>query len=710
MAVGWCSSCGKVIGMESIADQEDPKPCTGERVDVYLCPERCVSVEVTPDKILGSGRSATARLVCVDGLGEDPQLVVEKVFCPGWLTRCIYFLAFQAPFGYRFNQAAIITAFYRRRVVRSLVTYFELPIEVSNALYYRWSAKDQAFVLGTEYVPGRGLQVDPVNDRMLRSLLRRRTDSQPDTDCSQLLPDMRRLERRLQKCGLVGSGWQTSPAALVSTANFIKRDDRFWLIDIESGIPAIVVPYYIVFGLCHGRFPMFDDVVEGRWQRWLETNAAELEGHLGDVKFKALQADSEAMCRYSASWRNGELALFRNPLRILSAKARAAMRATALDQWRRQDLIDGEEFEWYQNSSRYVLTRTFLCGVGPGRIGRFFRKLSGNQTYRQSVGRFMRDRQYRQDQIAAYTAAKAEQWRADRRIADSAMFSTISVGFLRNWLLSRTASVRLHRFLVDREVRREMLRATWLFFVSERFQTEYARFYVFRSLKEWVEDGRLPAAEEEIIRSRVSDGSMQEYIRCFAFHATIKLASPLTTGLKIIGFTILVAAFAGAGTEADSYLAVIPSPLRIPLGILFIVNTSVMRTLVTLSRMISIKRRHISYGIALLVGMIPTAGSLAYPLQMYWSCRELSVFLMRHILARVGQALPIYGGKHTRTEVWMVRLANIPVESFELAKSAASALHREEPGKQVSESAPQPVAEGEAALIQRLFSRFEVSD
>ena len=510
-----------------------------QKVVANLSPTETVSLSLTYERTLGSGRSATARLVRVEGLHGEPCMIVEKVFRPGLLTRLIYALAFQAPFGYRYNEAAIITAFYRRRVVRALLAAHDIPLRISNALYYRWSEDDSAFILGTEYVAGPGLQVNPVNTHMVRSRFTRQSNKRPPTDYEILLPAMRRLERLLRDCGLVGSGWQVCPAAIVSTANFIRCKDEFWVIDLESGIPAIMVPYYVIYGLFHGQRPMFDDLEPERWSRWCDRHTDDLLSRLDQAEYQQLRHNSEQLCIHAAAWKKAELAIFRNPFHLIPSDNRTCLKTAALERWRRLKLIDKEEHEWYGTTSRFTMTRTFLCGLLPGSCGRFFRRLSGNRQYRQDTGRFLRDREFRRAAIASYTGEKCEKWRQQRRIADSTQFTAITRCFLISWLLSYTSSVKLQRFLVDREVRGEIRTACWRFFTSESFQTEYAKIFVFRTVTEWTADGRLTPEDETLIRSRVEDGSMQEYIRCFAFHATLKLLSPLTTSLKIAGFALL---------------------------------------------------------------------------------------------------------------------------------------------------------------------------
>ncbi|MDP6451008.1 MAG: hypothetical protein QF773_09335, partial [Lentisphaeria bacterium] len=90
-----------------------------------------------------------------------------------------------------------------------------------------------------------------------------------------------------------------------------------------------------------------------------------------------------------------------------------------------------------------------------------------------------------------------------------------------------------------------------------------------------------------------------------------------------------------------------------------------------------------------------------------WSCRELSIFLTRHVVARVGQALPIYGGKHTRTEIWMVQLANLPFEALGIAETATNVIWRRTAEPATTAVASAPASPEDAAFIEHLFARFE---
>jgi hypothetical protein len=136
---------------------------------------------------------------------------------------------------------------------------------------------------------------------------------------------------------------------------------------------------------------------------------------------------------------------------------------------------------------------------------------------------------------------------------------------------------------------------------------------------------------------------MDEYVRCFGMHMGLKLLLPLLAPLKLGG---------GAAFIASGNLWF--------LFVLFLMPAC--RTAITLWRMLLRKRPAVDYLDALLVGTLPTIGSLAYPVQMYSKYRELSVFLLRDSAARVGRWVPIYGGKDSRIEIGAIKMINVVAE------------------------------------------------
>ncbi len=166
-------------------------------------------------------------------------------------------------------------------------------------------------------------------------------------------------------------------------------------------------------------------------------------------------------------------------------------------------------------------------------------------------------------------------------------------------------------------------------------------------------------------------------------HISLKHLATVTSGIKALGFAWLVADLLSSYPDLDPHsslsvrllIGTVTALLHNPLPLLLMANSSVLRTLITLWRMLKHRGSQVSFKVALLLGMIPVVGSLAFAAQMYRSCPELSAFLSRDIMSTLARLIPIYGGKHTRLEVWMVKLANIPIEVMELISGGKGSLH-----------------------------------
>jgi hypothetical protein len=243
-------------------------------------------------------------------------------------------------------------------------------------------------------------------------------------------------------------------------------------------------------------------------------------------------------------------------------------------------------------------------------------------------------------------------------------------------MVSKVTSAGFHSFFIDHEYRKKALIKAGLFFTSEKYQTEYSRYVIMKGMKEWRDDGRMELGEYEMLSERLKSGSIQEYVRLFGFQAALKLFEFVTSAIKVAGIGWFLTTFAGNFPDMEVsepfsgrlVAAILKTAAINPISILMMINTSVWRTLITLSRMISVNRRHITYKTALFFGMIPALGTLAYPVQMYAGSRNLSIYLMRHIFSRIGRNLPIYGGADSITELFMIKLINLLVEVLESVK------------------------------------------
>jgi hypothetical protein len=653
-------------------------------------------VTIEPQRVLGHGRAAEATLVRLIGPDGTTLQCVEKRFAPGFLTRLLYSLCFQSPFAYQASEEAILAALFRRQVARDLMRYLHAGAHlVADAFYVRWDEASRSYVLGTEFIPGRGLipqEVDPLFVRrfLFNSVVRpiarlfgKRLEPclPPAEEVRELLALMGQMEGEFIRAGMVGTGWQVAKAALVSTANLLRTEEGYVVVDLESGIAALLVPYYFFAGLFKYGFPLFDDLDPDRLGAYLQEHQEGLRKALGDEGFTVFQENIHRLQEHTRRWKAGEIALGRHHFRLLFNRSlRESIKAARIDWWEKSGLIDPEQAAELRSSPRFFSRAVFLVGLLPGRMGSFLRKLLGNREFRAQVQRFRQDPQYRQEVLADYVARHVAQWRASGRLPAERDFPGFTARFAAHLLGSKFLPSSVHRFLADPAVRREVWIKVGLFLTSERFQTEFARFLIVNQFDEWTRARRLKSEERQVLQRQLDLSSMQEYVRCFGFHAAMKFFEPLTASIKLIGIgwftatlvhhfpTIDLQAIRWTHLSGEMIAALLATCARNPLSLVLMVNTSVWRTLITLWRMLSWKRRHISYRTALMVGLIPAFGTLAYPLQMYAGCRELSIFLMRHLMAKIGQNLPIYGGKDSRTELACIKLVNLIVEPLEIGR------------------------------------------
>jgi hypothetical protein len=620
-------------------------------------------VAIIPGPVLGNGRAAEARLVEALGAGgRESILVVEKTFRPGMLTRLIYRAAYQAPFAYQHTRDAILACFYRRRVAAAIVSAKVPGVRVAQALYVRHDRQADAWVLGTEFVRGRGIRPAPADRRMLRNWFRRIVwgDSaapRSPEEIDELLDVMTALEQLFRSSGLIGTGWQVCSRALVSTANLLRTDDGYALVDLESGMPAVAVARYVLDGLRMGSPPLFDDVDGPRLTRWLDVHRTLLTARLGADQFQSLRGDAARLIHHTRRWKKSEPALLRNRTAVAGRRFRRRYGERLVDTWLRRRIIDRQAAQQLQPPASAVRSVTFALGLAPGRVGRFLQRCWANKPYRAEVARFLRDARYCRAVLHSTARRCAARWRESKRTSPDLRLSRPSFRFIVHLLLSCVSPPGVHRWLTDAAYRQNSFARAYLLIVSARFQSEYARHVVGEMIRRWRRQGRVESDEAEILLNQLEDQELDEYVRCFGMHLGLKFLLLVLAPLKIGGLTATLA----TGN---------------PLYLLPIFIMPACRTAITLWRMAGPSRRHIRYVEALAIGPLPVLGFLAYAVQMWVSHPQLSELLLRDAASRIGRVVPIWGGKDSRVEIWAIKAVNLLLEGMDVLRVITRPLER----------------------------------
>lgn len=619
-------------------------------------------------RTLGRGRAARAQLVETTLRDGRRFECVEKVFAPGFLTRFIYRLAFQSPFAYQANQDAVLAGFYRRKVAAAVVNAVGLDCDVARPLYVRFDVSERAWVLACEHVPGRGIRPAPVNTFRFRSWLTGRsapgvTDAASGEagEIAGLVQLMRRLEQSLVAAGLTGSGWQVSPRAMVSTANLLRVGNRYSVIDLESGIPAVLVPNYVLQSIRQGSLIPFDDMDAGRLRQWFAT-----QGDCGPGL--ANPDDIARLVEHTARWKDAELALMRRPSRLLKAEGWLRYFRETQRRWEQQRVVD-QDVAGSLGQRPFLALMIWLVGLLPTAVGRSLQRCLGNRTARQTLRRLLSDRTYRQWRWMQYRLRCGHSWAREGRIREGAVLGTGH--WLMHRMLQSVTPATVHRWVTDPQRRRTSAITGFLLACSPTFQAHFGRLAVQNAIERWEASQRLSADSASALREQLSGEQVRCYVRGFGMHLAVKALGPLLLPAKLGG----VAAFLANG----NVLFLLPLAL-----------TPLLRSAVTAASAWSSRGQHVPHGEALLAGLMPILGSIAFPLQMFAQRPQLSAFLIRDAASRLGRSLPIYGGADSRTEIALIHASDFLVELLSIMAGAARRL-RVSIGRTPSvQSGPQP--------------------
>ena len=206
---------------------------------------------------------------------------------------------------------------------------------------------------------------------------------------------------------------------------------------------------------------------------------------------------------------------------------------------------------------------------------------------------------------------------------------------------------RLLRFLASVRSMR-VARAAWRLLTSQRYRTTTARIYVARRIRAWKQRGQLNAAEATLLRRQLRSEEASSYLTDFGMHLALK---PF---VKTVQWGIV-----------PPLLAVgLLHPAAATIIIIF--GGMLARTAYTSYRFV-----HATAGgdpkpwVALTAGLLPVVGNAAYPIQVVYTGTardaKLAQFIVYETVTRVGELVPIWGGRDTQVEHWFNRLGDLVV-------------------------------------------------
>ena len=250
-----------------------------------------------------SGVVTTGSISSTVELDYDKGTAHKTYEPPAWV-RALYRLAFQAPFPYTANHAALEAARQRRRIVGALTKFWFGRDLVSPVLDIH-DEDDGRHGFVTELVRGTA----PRDKKHARKFLKE-------------------LTRRFLAVGL--PTWQVTPYNFRAVGNLIEEEDgSYHIIDLESNLVAPLMPLSgIVGAIRQGNFPAFDDIDTARLEAYLAEHAEEIEEALGEEESRALHQAAAAYANAAEEWHRGEA-------RILGRSLRLALKLVDVPSWLR---------------------------------------------------------------------------------------------------------------------------------------------------------------------------------------------------------------------------------------------------------------------------------------------------------------------------------------------------------------------------------------
>lgn len=178
------------------------------------------------------------------------------------------------------------------------------------------------------------------------------------------------------------------------------------------------------------------------------------------------------------------------------------------------------------------------------------------------------------------------------------------------------------------------------FFTSQKFRTRLSRRLVARRIGIYELRRQLSRVDARYLRRELVGDESSEYITDFGVHLSVK---PF---IKVTQWTLV---------PTLVYLN-----LPMVAVVMVISSGATVRTLYTLGRTIQAMWRRQSLPIvALVVGVLPVVGNLAYPAQLAWAAEHrhrLARFIILDTFTTLGRRVPIWGGGDTLIEHWFNRL------------------------------------------------------
>ena len=576
-----------------------------------------LEIETLYPREIGKGRAA----IILEDFDENGRRIARKIFTTGDLvSKPINYITKGTPNEYNWCEGAIQSAFYQRKILEPLFPYWtDSKARIAKAYGWKWNEEYKGYELVTEFIEGKSAS------------LHHPFSAEREHELSDLVNNvMKPLQKKAAEWGFYGTRWQTGEKNPTASSNFKlveyadgnnARISEWVCVDNESGVPvAIPTAFFAYYGKGFGKNlweqgrPIFDDVDIKTLREKIDSSKSDLEARIGRERYTALLQDVDSLEYHQKRWKS---------MSVLERSLTYRLKQSAISQ---------EQFEWYKN-------HPFLW--------------SSREIGRVSIK-------------SLYNLASEPAWS------------------FYNWSVLKAI--------------KGIQNKAWKFFYSQKYREESAKNLISGRIDAMEERKQFTAQQAQEFKEQLDKAEVKSYVTDFWGHMVVKIPEKIiqvvglpwlyatgTISLAEMGFGILITgsvfreAYSMYRMVDDLHLiekakhatqAIRSLPNRLEDIFTSFNNFARERyqkmfgdkpfidvyDLVNYTAKSIIETKHV---VAMLLGWIPSAGIIAYPVEgpLNPAARnhKLTHFLLDDLMAAVGRHVPIIGGKDTLPEHYFNR-------------------------------------------------------
>ena len=193
---------------------------------------------------------------------------------------------------------------------------------------------------------------------------------------------------------------------------------------------------------------------------------------------------------------------------------------------------------------------------------------------------------------------------------------------------------------------KKLLTRCYKYFTDSRYRWGLVRWFMKGEIDKWHKRKSITTKERSGLLKELSNDDISAYLTDFSIHLGLK---PIVKSFTFVLLPILTA------------IGMVSLPLA---AVLFLWTGPLVRTLYTLSQMANnlVKKKKNNRYLALVIGVLPMIGNLAYPVEFAYQSTGNRNLLAKYIAyaftAKIGAKIPIWGGQDSEIEHFFNRICH----------------------------------------------------